>query len=67
MKFKSLKIFLLLTFFITVLSGCTTDQMAKMKTKKTFKHNTPLIKEDVKTLGKKELSPRRSPIDRKGL
>ena len=55
MKFKSLKIFLLLTFFITVLSGCTTDQMAKMKTEKTFKHNTPLIKEDVKALGKKEL------------
>ena len=55
MKFKSLKIFLLLTFFITVLSGCTTGQMAKMKAKNTFKHNTPLIKEDVKTLGKKEI------------
>ena len=26
-----------------------------MKTKKTFKHNTPLIKEDVKKLGKKEV------------
>ena len=55
MKFKSLKIFLLLTFFITVLNGCTTDQMAKMKAKKTFKHNTPLIKDDVKKLGKKEI------------
>ena len=53
MKFKSLKIFLLLTFFITVLSGCTTNQMAKMKATKTFKHNTPLIKDDVKALGKK--------------
>ena len=25
MKFNSIKIFLLLTFFITVLSGCTTE------------------------------------------
>ena len=55
MKFKSLKIFLLLTFFITVLSGCTTDQVAKIKAKNTFKHNTPLIKEDVRALGKKEI------------
>jgi len=55
MKFKSLKIFLLLTFFITVLSGCTTDQVAKIKAKNTFKHNTPLIKEDVRVLGKKEI------------
>ena len=55
MKFNSIKIILLLTFFMTVLSGCTTDQMTKMKAKKTFKHNTPLIKEDVKKLGKKEI------------
>mgnify|MGYP001301726760 FL=1 len=54
MKFNSIKIILLLTFFMTILSGCA-EQMTKMKTKKTFKHNTPLIKEDVKKLGKKEV------------
>ena len=55
MNFKSLKIFLFLTSLIIILSGCTTDQRAKMKTNKTFKHNTPLIKEDVKKFGKKEV------------
>ena len=42
--------FFLLPLAIFLLTGCA-DKMAK----KTFKHDTPLIKTDVKQLGKKEL------------
>ena len=42
--------FILLPLAIFLLTGCA-DKMAK----KTFKHDTPLIKTDVKKLGKKEL------------
>ena len=38
------------SFFAILLTGCA----EKYATKK-FKHNTPLIKQDVKILGKKEL------------
>ena len=40
---------------LLLLSGCETLKVGKNQFFKTFKHNTPLIKEDVKTLGKKEL------------
>ena len=47
-KFKFFTIFISLSLLL--LTGCA----EKYATKK-FKHNTPLIKQDVKTLGKKEL------------
>ena len=54
MNIKSLKILVSLLSLLLVLSGCA-DQMTKMKKKKAFKHDTPLIKEDVKKLGKMEV------------
>ena len=54
MNCKSLKILFSLVFLLFVLSGCA-EQMKKMKKKKTFKHDTPLIKDDVKKLGKAEV------------
>jgi type IV pilus assembly protein PilQ len=38
-----------------VLSGCANSQFAK-KYNKPFKHNTPLIKKDMKALGKAEIA-----------
>ena len=54
MKFKSFKLLALFPLLLFMLSGCETTQFGK-KSKKVFKHDTPLIKQDVKTLGKKEL------------
>ena len=54
MNCKSLKILFSLVFLLFVLSGCA-EQMKKMKKKKTFKHDTPLIKQDVKKLGRIEV------------
>ena len=54
MKFKNFKLLALLPLLVFLLSGCETLKVGK-KTKKVFKHNTPLIKQDVKALGKKEL------------
>ena len=49
MNFKLLKIFVSLFFLLFALSSCA-DQLGKAKSKpKKFKHNTPLIKDDVKT------------------
>ena len=50
MKFKNKISLILIPFLFLILTGCA-EKMAK----KTFKHNTPLIKTDVKQLGKKEL------------
>ena len=50
MKFKNKISLILIPFLFLMLTGCA-EKMAK----KTFKHNTPLIKTDVKQLGKKEL------------
>ena len=50
MKFKNKISLILIHFLFLMLTGCA-EKMAK----KTFKHNTPLIKTDVKQLGKKEL------------
>jgi type IV pilus assembly protein PilQ len=54
MKFKSFKLLALFPLLLFLLSGCETMQVGK-KSKKVFKHDTPLIKQDVKILGKKEL------------
>ena len=54
MNYKSLKIIISLLFLTFVLSGCA-EHMAKAKKKKVFKHDTPLIKEDVKKLGQIEV------------
>jgi type IV pilus assembly protein PilQ len=53
MNFKNIKFFILFSFVSALfLSGCATD--GKLGTKK-FKHNTPLIKEDIKSKGKIEV------------
>ena len=51
---KITQILVLLTMVI-VLSGCTTLMNTKMNSKK-FKHNTPLIKGDIKAQGKAEVA-----------
>ena len=50
MKIRSSLLLVIISFFAILLTGCA----EKYATKK-FKHNTPLIKQDVKILGKKEL------------
>ena len=40
---------------IIALTGCQTNQKDKFKFGKKFKHNAPLIKPDVKALGKGEV------------
>ena len=54
MNSKSPKIIISLLFLSFVLSGCA-QTTAKGKKKKVFQHDTPLIKEDVKKLGKIEV------------
>ena len=53
MNTKLLKLFSLLTFLIIFLNGCSSGTLSKKP--KGFKHNTPLIKEDIKKTGKKEI------------
>ena len=50
MSFQKKISFLILPLFILFLSGCA-DKLAKKS--KSFKHDTPLIKTDVKQLGKR--------------
>ncbi len=50
MRFKNKISLIFIPLLFLMLTGCA-EKMAK----KTFKHNTPLIKTDVKQLGKKEL------------
>jgi hypothetical protein len=45
MNFRLIKIFVLFSFLVLSLTGCASGQLGKSKT---FKHNTPLIKEDIK-------------------
>ena len=52
MNTKFLKILPLLSFLIIILNGCATGPLKKSKG---FKHNTPLIKEDVRKTGKLEV------------
>ncbi len=54
MNLKLFKLLISLIFLSFALSGCAQD-MSKFKKKKGFKHDTPLIKEDVKALGKIEV------------
>ena len=44
--------FILFSFLILILNGCASGQLGKSKP---FKHNTPLIKDDVRTSGKIEV------------
>ena len=53
MNIKSIKIFILFSFFILFLNGCSSGNYSK-KTG-TFKHNTPLIKGDIKAKGQIEV------------
>ena len=55
MNCRSLKILFSSFFLLFVLSGCAVDKMGKKQKNKTFKHDTPLIKQDVKKLGKMEI------------
>ena len=48
MNFKLIKIFVLFSFLVLSLTGCASGQLGKSKT---FNHNTPLIKEDIKKSG----------------
>ncbi len=52
MNFKLIKIFVLFSFLALSLTGCASGQFGKSKT---FKHNTPLIKDDIKKLGTIEI------------
>ena len=52
MNFKTFKILAFLFSSIIILNGCAQGKLGKLKS---FKHDTPLIKENVKELGKKEL------------
>ena len=54
MNIKNIQIFLVIIFSVIFLNGCATGPMSKGKSKG-FKHNTPLIKEDVKKTGKIEV------------
>ena len=45
MNIKSVKIFVLFSFLIFILNACAQGSKSVFKD---FKHNTPLIKEDVK-------------------
>ena len=53
MKIKFLKFAIIISSLILILTGCTTGKYSKKN--KSFKHDTPLIKTDVKKLGKIEL------------
>ena len=54
MNTKNIQIFIVIIFSVILLNGCATGPMSKGKSKG-FKHNTPLIKEDVKKTGKIEV------------
>ena len=52
MNTKSIKTFAFFAFLILILNGCASGQLGKTKT---FKHNTPLIKEDIRKEGELEV------------
>jgi len=52
MNTKSIKTFAFFAFLILILNGCASGQLGKTKT---FKHNTPLIKEDIRKEGQLEV------------
>jgi type IV pilus assembly protein PilQ len=57
MKFKKIISSLIIFFLFIFLTGCAVNKDGKVVLKKneTFKHDTPLIKTDVKKLGQKEV------------
>jgi type IV pilus assembly protein PilQ len=52
MNTKLIKTFVLFSFLILILTGCASGEFKKSKP---FKHNTPLIKDDVRIAGKLEV------------
>ena len=52
MNIKSLKIISLISILLLVLNACAKPNI---KTNKKFKHNTPLIKDDIRKSGKLEI------------
>ena len=52
MNTKSIKTFAFFAFLILILNGCASGQLGKTKT---FKHNTPLIKDDIRKKGELEI------------
>ena len=52
MNTRLIKTFVLFSFLILILAGCASGQFGKSKP---FKHNTPLIKDDVRKMGKAEI------------
>ena len=52
MNTKSIKTFAFFAFLILILNGCASGQLGKTKT---FKHNTPLIKDDIRKKGELEV------------
>ena len=58
MNTKLIKTFVFFSFLILILTGCTSGKFKKSNNKIDipFKHNTPLIKQDYKKTGKKEIN-----------
>ena len=54
MSIKKIKIIPLFLILLVVLSNCTST--GKFKKAKPFKHNTPLIKENIKEAGQSEIA-----------
>ena len=52
MNTKSIKTFAFFAFLILILNGCASGQLGKTKP---FKHNTPLIKDDIRKKGQQEI------------
>ena len=53
MNIKSIKIIPLISLLLFILNGCATNTLSKKN--KAFKHDTPLIKEDIKKSGQIEI------------
>ena len=51
MNIKSIKFFVIFSSLLLILNACAKNEFFN----KDFKHNTPLIKEDVKKSGKSEV------------
>ena len=55
MNIKKYYSLVLIIIFGLILNGCANSQFAK-KYNKPFKHNTPLIKDDLRTTGQAEVA-----------
>ena len=54
MNIKNIKALCYFFVLVIVLTGCTADR--KWKNSKPFKHNTPLIKDDIRKTGQSEIA-----------